>query len=153
MSLSSITISGKLKSNPDKRLTPNNIPVTNLLIEVGFVGRGQKPGEVQLLSQVVKVNAWRDLAEDVEKNFSVGDKVVVTGRAQINAYTTTDGKRKRELEIDANSVVHVDKVLNIEFPESLADEEQSKPSNKGTQDSFEQVPDIEALNTQEEIPF
>lgn len=156
MSLSSITLSGRLKTNPDKRQTPSNIPVTNLILEVTYVGRGTKAGEYKLSSQTVKVNAWRDLAE-ICSSFKAGDKVFVSGRAQINAYTTQDGKRRREIEIDATSVSRLEDILNIESVASQDDSEEAPPNSQTSSDkqanNFEKYNDIEALNTQEEIPF
>lgn len=155
MSLSSITLSGRLRSAPDKRQTPTNIPVTNLLLEVAFMGRGNKPGESRLISQLVKVNAWRDLAE-ICAGFSAGDKVLVTGRAQINAYTTQDGKRRREVEIDATNVTKLEDVLSLESPpaeDENSEQDSITNSGKNNKDEFATTPDIETLNSQEEIPF
>lgn len=161
MSLSNITISGTLKEDPKKRFTPTNVAVTNLLLEVAFMGRGQRPGETQLVRQLVRVNAWRDLADYSESRFKSGDKLLVTGRALINSYTTPEGKRKRELEIDASSIVLLQDLIQVELPEKVQEKSTEKPSIKkkesfSTTNEFELEPisDLsEAISSQEEIPF
>lgn len=161
MSLSSISISGRLKEDPKKRLTTNNVPITNLLLEVAFVGRGPKPGESQLITQIVRINAWRDLADECE-SLKSGDIVLVSGRALINAYTTQEGKKKRELEIDASSVTLMTNILELKRPEAVVDSSSSKITEKSSgKDAFsvspgslEQGSDLnEIINSQEEIPF
>lgn len=156
MSLSSITLSGTLKEDPKKRFTPTNIPVTNLLLEVCYLSRAGINGNPKVLqSQTVRVNAWRDLAEECERKYKAGDKILVIGKAQVNAYTTNEGKKKRELEIDATSVVSLNDVMSIQVPQSKK-EEQAKPREKfkkAAQD-VEEVGNLDEIvaNT-EEIPF
>ena len=151
MSLSSIVISGTLKKDPEKRFTPTNIPVANLTIDVSYIPRGSQQAE-GLSSQTVRVNAWRDLAENCEKNLKAGDKILVIGRAQINAYTTNDGKKKRELEIDANSITLLSDVISIPMPKTTEIKEDT--FKKLPSQDMEQVSSLEeAFSGSEEIPF
>ena len=110
MSLASITISGTLQENPEKRFTPSNIAVANLKLEICYIQRGS----AGLSSQTVRVNAWRDMADYCEQKLRTGDKVIVSGRAMINAFTTQDGKKKRVLEIDATSITPVKEISSIQ---------------------------------------
>ena len=150
MSLSSITISGTLKEDPEKKFTPSNIAITNLKLEICFVPRGSgvQPGTIS--SQIVRVNAWRDLAEYCEQKLKAGDKVIVTGRAMINAFTTNDGKKKRVLEVDATSIVPIKNILELQLPIKKDSPEQEKETFKQTNSGVENL--YEITNT-EEIPF
>lgn len=148
MSLSNVTFSGTLKEDPKKRFTPTNIPVTNLMLEVCYVPRGSLNGQEKLLSQVVRVNAWRDLAEECEQKLKAGDKVLVIGRVQVNAYTTNEGKKKREVEIDASSVVSLNEVISLQPPPSII----SQPAASFKKTTDELNPE-EAVGSVEEIPF
>lgn len=153
MSLSSIVISGTLKKDPEKRFTPTNIPVANIIIEISYIPRASQQVE-GLSSQTVRVNAWRDLAESCEKNLKAGDKVLVIGRAQINAYTTNDGKKKRELEIDANTITLLNDVLSIVVPKSSEKNEKTEDTFKKSSQDLEQVSSLEeSFSGSEEIPF
>ena len=155
MSLSSITVSGTLKKDPEQRFTPtNNIPVTNLLLEVCYIPRGtQNPDPIA--SQVIRVNAWRDLAEECVKNLKTGDKLLVIGRAQMNAYVNNDGKKKKEIEIDATSVVYMNDLLSIKLPPKSEEKELvNKQQFKKTTQEVEQVSNSdEVITNTEEIPF
>lgn len=155
MSLSSVTISGTLKKDPEKRFTPTNIPVANLTLEVCYQVRNPQEGQENLSSKVVRVNAWRDLAEDCERKLKAGNKILVIGRLLINAYTNSEGKKKREIEIDANSIVLLDDVLAI-IPPTPKEEIQSKKDSslKKPNQDLEQISNFEeVLTSTEEIPF
>lgn len=155
MSLSSITISGTLRKDPEKRFTPTNIPVTNLMLEVTFFPRNSQSMQDKGLSvQIVRVNAWRDLAEECEKKLKTQDKILVSGRAQINAYTTNEGKKKREIEIDATSITLLQDVLSIEPPVSQEQVEKVQISQKKFSQDTEPIKNFEEVVTNtEEIPF
>lgn len=149
MSLSRITISGEVQSKPEKRMTPSNVPVTNVRILVSYIGRGMgQDGERQLSSQSIKINAWRDLA-DVAEGLSPGDKIIVSGRAQINSYTNQEGIKKREIEVDATSLTKVENLLNIE----TSTHKKSKDSELDFENSGLTSDLNTELNNVEEIPF
>ena len=157
MSLSSIIISGTLKDDPQKRFTPTNIAVTNLNLQVCYIPRGAL-AQNGLASQTIRVNAWRELAEYCEQNLKAGDKVLVMGRAMINAFTTNDGKKKRVLEIDANSIVLLNDVINLKVPVQKEAQMQEGKSNK--KESFkqsenmpEEISNVDEIVNAEEIPF
>ena len=150
MSFSNITFSGTLKKDPEKRFTPSNIPVTNLFLEVTYLPRSSQQHE-GLLSQFIRVNAWRDLAEECEKTLKAGDKILVIGKAQINAYTSNEGKKKREIEIDAHTVTLLKDVLSIEPP--VKNEENTTKSSFKRSPDTEQVSSVDEVINTEEIPF
>ncbi len=154
MSFSSFTLSGTLTKDPEKRLTPSNIPVTNLFLEVTYMPRGQYQQE-NITSQTIRVNAWRDLAEECEKNLKAGDKLLVIGRVQINSYTSNEGKKKKEVEVDATSITLLNDVMNIQPPLKKDEEKQStgKSSFKRTSQDVEQVSSVDEVINTEEIPF
>lgn len=146
MSLSRFTVSGTVKKKPEKRFTPSNVPVTNILLTVTYVGRGASvDGEIKLSSQTVKVNAWRDLA-DLAETLNVGDKVITSGRIQINSYMANDGVRKREVEIDANSLVSLEKLKEIIPPENNASDDHFNMSSNNESENI-------SLDNAEEVPF
>ena len=153
MSLASITVSGTLKENPEKKLTPTNVPVANLKLEICFVPRGSGVQPGVLSSQIVRVNAWRDLAEYCEQKLKAGDKVIVTGKVMINAFKTNDGKNKRVLEIDATSIVPIKNILELQPPLKKDSNEQEKETFKQTSSNIEQTSNLDEITNTEEIPF
>ena len=154
MSLASVTISGTLKEDPEKRFTPSNIAVTNLKLEVCYIPRGSgvQPGTIS--SQTVRVTAWRDLAEYCEQKLKTGDKVIVTGKAMINAFTTNDGKKKKAFEIDANSIIPVKNILELQPPlKKESNELSERETFKQTSSNVEQVSNLDEITNTDEIPF
>ena len=152
MSLSSITVSGTLKEDPEKKLTPTNVTVANLKLEICYVPRGSgvQPGTIS--SQTVRVNAWRDLAEYCEQKLKAGDKVIVTGRAMVNNFTTNDGKKKRTLEIDASSIVPMKDVMSLQ-PPAKKESDAEQETFKRTSSNVEQTSNLDEITNTEDIPF
>ena len=158
MSLSSITFSGTLREDPEVRSTPSNIPVTNFKLEVCYLPRNFS-SQGSLFSEVVRVNAWRDLAGYCEK-LKKGDKILVYGRPLMNSFMK-NGKKKRVLEIDATSVVQLKNILSIKLPDkpqSADDELESTqyavaPKNANGGEFDNDFLTVEEITNTEEIPF
>lgn len=156
MSLSKIVITGRVIRDPEKRFTPNaNVAVTEFAISVESPRRSEGPPE----TNVVKVVTWRDLAERVAGEIKKGDVVAVDGRLQTNNYTTQDGQRRREVEIDAIAVENLRNTVNAE-PSVAAEgedrevagvgaaKESSKDSSKGGSEDLDSI-----FASEDEIPF
>jgi single-strand DNA-binding protein len=108
MSIAKIVISGRVVRVPEKRFTPNaNVAVTEFAIAVESAPRNDGQTETNF----VKVITWRDLAERCSQEIKKGDLVAVDGRLQINNYQTSDGQRKRDVEIDAIAVENLSNTL------------------------------------------
>lgn len=108
-SLSKIVVSGRVIRPPEKRFTPNtNVAVTDFTIAVESNPR--QDGTVE--SHPVKIIAWRDLAERLAQDVKKGDLVAVDGRLQLNNYTNSEGQRRRDVEVEANSVENLTQVVN-----------------------------------------
>ncbi len=108
MSLSKIVVSGRVIRGPEKRFTPaNNVAVTEFAIAVESQNRD---GTTE--SNAVKVVTWRELAERCAQEVKKGDLVAVDGRLQMNSYTTSDGQRRRDAEIEAIAVENLSKTLS-----------------------------------------
>lgn len=108
MSLSKIVVSGRVVRAPEKRFTPNNnMAVTEFAISVDSPPR--QDGAVE--SSVVKVVTWGDLAERTAQDVKKGDLVAVDGRLQMASYTTSDGQRRRDPEINAIAVENLSEIV------------------------------------------
>jgi single-strand DNA-binding protein len=107
-SLSKIVVSGRVVRAPEKRFTPNtNVAVTEFAIAVESPPR--QDGTIE--TQPVKVVTWRDLAERTAQDVKKGDMVAVEGRLQINNFTNSEGQKRRDAEIDANSVENLSTLI------------------------------------------
>ncbi len=157
MSLSKIVISGRVVKAPEKRFTPNNnVAVTEFTIGVDSPNR--QDGSVD--TNFVKVITWRDLAERCAQEIKKGDVVAVDGRLQINNYTTAEGAKKRDVEIDASSVENLTQTVaaggRSAAPEGEVEKKlapvASRPEKGG--DKIAEPEDLDAIfSSEDEIPF
>src|SRR5271163_881152 len=145
MSLSKIVVSGRVVRAPEKRFTPNtNVAVTEFAILVDSPPRPD--GTIE--TTPVKVITWRDLAEKCAQDLHKGDLVAVDGRIQINNYSTNEGLRRRDVEIDAVSIENLSASLSKtgmpsdEFESSLINVG-AKPMQKTS--SKERKEDLDAI--------
>jgi single-strand DNA-binding protein len=104
---------------------------------------------------VVKVITWRDLAERCSQDIKKGDLVAVDGRLQINNFTTSDGQRKRDVEIDAIAVENLSAVAG--GASGHADEEPKLArmgAKAGAKPAGQKEDDLDAIfASEDEIPF
>jgi single-strand DNA-binding protein len=156
-SMSKIVVSGRVVRAPEKRFTPNNnVAVTEFAIAVESPPRPD--GSVE--TQSVRVVTWRDLAERVANDVRKGDLVAVDGRLQVNNFTSSDGQKRRDAEIDAINVENLSAVLGSTG--GAADYEEGEPAKKfvkagatkpATRPANKQE-DIDAIfASDDEIPF
>jgi single-strand DNA-binding protein len=100
----SVTIVGRLVSEPDHKRTLNDVDVTNFRLasnerRYDKVSQGWVKGDTLFLD----VTCWRRLAYNVRACLHKGDPVIVTGRLYTDEYEI-DGKRRSIVRMEAWSV-------------------------------------------------
>lgn len=147
MSLSKIVVSGRVVRVPEKRFTPtSNIAVTEFAIGVESHSRD---GTTE--TNVVKVVTWRDLAERCAQELKKGDLVAVDGRLQMSSYTTSDGQRRREAEVEAIAVENLSRALAGAPDKEPLDRPVAKVGSRAEAPPSEELDAIFA--SEDEIPF
>lgn len=98
--LNHITIMGRISRDIELRRTGNNVAVASFTVAVDrdFNQNGQK--ETDFIDCV----AWRGTGEFVERNFSKGKMIVVSGRLQIRKWEDKNGNKRSSAEIVADNV-------------------------------------------------
>lgn len=106
MSMAKSVVCGNVVSDPEKRYTANNTPVTSFTL---FIPGGSNKNDTPFMVRVVCWRALADAAADLQK----GTNVVVEGRLQVAQFETPGGVSKRMYEIDANNIYfgQVDSIL------------------------------------------
>lgn len=95
-----VILMGRLTNNPELRYTStNNVPVTRFTLAVD---RGYKQGE-ERQADFISCIAWNKTAEFVEKYFSKGKMIIVSGRIQTGSYEK-EGKKVYTTDIVAEEV-------------------------------------------------
>ena len=98
--LNHIVIMGRIARDIELRRTSSGVAVASFPVAVDrdFNQNGQK--ETDFIDCV----AWRGTGEFVERNFSKGKMIVVSGRLQIRKWTDKDGNKRNTAEIVADNV-------------------------------------------------
>lgn len=100
--LNSISIMGRLSSDPQLRRTASGKAVASFSVACERDFKNQQTGEKEV--DFIECVAWGGTAEMVEKYFHKGQMAIVTGRLQIRQYTDKNGQKRRQAEILVNSI-------------------------------------------------
>lgn len=93
--INSVTIQGRLTANPELKRTDNDIDVCNFSIACD---RSYKSSE-EKITDFFDCVAWRAKAEFLERNFSKGDMIAITGKLFTEAYTDKNGSSRKAVKI------------------------------------------------------
>ena len=98
--LNHITIMGRITKDIELRRTGSGVPVASFTVAVDrdFGQNGQK--ETDFIDCV----AWRQTGEFVDRNFSKGKMIVVSGRLQIRKWEDKNGNKRTTAEVVADNV-------------------------------------------------
>ena len=91
MSLNTINLMGRLARDPEKKVTQSGVSVCNFTIAVD---RDYRNGEEKVTDWVDCV-AWRGTADFIERNFSKGRMILVSGSLQSRKWQDKDGNNLR----------------------------------------------------------
>lgn len=122
--LNRIVLMGRLTKDPELRRTGTGVAVTSFTVAVD---RDFAPKGAERETDFVDVVAWRNTAEFVSKYFKRGRMAVVSGRLQIRNWEDKDGNKRRNAEVEADSVYFGDSVTQArnvsgdELPNDVAD--------------------------------
>ena len=114
--LNQINIMGRLTKDPELRRTGSGTAVASFTIACDRDFGNKESGEKE--TDFIDCVAWRSTAEFLEKYFSKGRMIVVSGRLQKRSYTDKDGNKRYATEVVADSVY---------FGDSKKEDTQSAP--------------------------
>lgn len=100
--LNHIIIMGRLTRDPELRRTGSGIAVTSFSVAVERDYQSQSSGEREV--DFINCVAWRQTGEFVNKWFTKGSMIVVSGRLQMRNYTDKDGNKRVAAEVIAENV-------------------------------------------------
>lgn len=98
--INNVTLLGRLTAAPELKTTTSGINVTAFCIAVDR--RFQKDGERQ--ADFINCVAWRNTAEFINRYFTKGDPIAITGEIQTRKYTDKDGNNRVAVEVVINNV-------------------------------------------------
>lgn len=130
--LNSITIHGRLTSDPEFKKTPSGVSVCNFNVAVD---RAYTKGEDKI-TDFFTVVCWRGLADMVSKHFTKGKEILVKGAMQSRKWQDNDGNNRISWEIKADTVDFCGSKVN------------STPITQNTTQG-----EFEAIEDDEDLPF
>lgn len=129
--MNKVALIGRLAKNPEIRYTPNNTAVCQFTVAVD---RRYK-SENQPQADFIPVIAWRSTGEFVNKYFTKGNRIALTGSIQVRSWNDAEGKRHYATEVVADEV---------EFCESKKDTSPAATDEAGYYDNMD-APDDDDL--------
>lgn len=124
--LNSISIMGRLSSDPQLRRTASGKAVASFSVACERDFKNQQTGEKEV--DFIQCVAWGGTAEMVEKYFHKGQMAVATGRLQLRDWTDKNGQKRRQAEILVNSIYFCGSKENGTQASSGADNGYSTPA-------------------------
>ena len=103
--LNHITAAGRLTKDPELRRTQNGVAVASFTIACD---RDIKDASGNKQTDFIDCVAWRNTAEFVDKYFTRGRMVIVSGRLQMREWTDKSGAKRKNAEILAENVYFAD---------------------------------------------
>lgn len=102
--LNVITVMGRITKDIELRRTGAGVAVASFTIacDRDFNPNGQKE------TDFIDIVAWRGTAEFIERNFSKGKMIVVSGRLQNRKWEDKNGNKRTSAEIVAQDVYFAD---------------------------------------------
>lgn len=97
--LNVVIIAGKMLKDVETMKTGDGSTILTFTIINTRDVRDRQTGERG--SDFFDVVAWNDLAVFIADNFKKGDRITIVGRLQRRMYTTSDGERRKQVEIVA----------------------------------------------------
>lgn len=99
--LNTVTLMGRLITDPQLKKTPNDISVATFAVAVD---RGYIDKDEQRQVDFIDVVAWRSTADFIEKYFSKGSMIAIVGALQTRSYIDKDGRKRKAVEVVASKV-------------------------------------------------
>ena len=100
--LNAISIMGRISRDPELRRTNSGKAVTSFSVACERDFKNQQTGEKEV--DFIECVAWGGTAETIEKYFSKGRMISLTGRLQIRDWTDKNGQKRRTAEILVGNV-------------------------------------------------
>ena len=100
--LNKVIVQGRCCRDVELRRTESGTAVASVSVACERDIPNKKTGERE--TDFLDIVAWGKVGEHLEKYFSKGSMVIISGRLQIRSYTDKDGNKRRAAEVHADNV-------------------------------------------------
>jgi single-strand DNA-binding protein len=100
-----VTVVGRVVTDIRTRVTPSGDKVASFRIAC----QERRYDKAQDLwvdgdRMYMSVSCWRNVADHVEASLSQGDQVIAMGHLKLHEYTSKEGERRTDMEVNARSI-------------------------------------------------
>lgn len=99
--MNKIVLIGRLAADPELKTTTSGLSVTSFTIAV------DRKGSTDRVTDWIDIVAWRKTAEFICNYFKKGSPIVIDGNLQTRMWEDKDGKKRKTVEVIAESVEFV----------------------------------------------
>lgn len=103
--MNKVILVGNLARDPEMRTTQSGIACCNFTVAVNRKYSNQQTGQRE--ADFINCVAWRQTAEFVQKYFSKGNKIGLSGSLQTRSYDARDGSKRYATEVLVDDVEFV----------------------------------------------
>ena len=146
LNLNKVILCGRLTADPELKTTPSGVSVTQFSIAVNR--KYQSKGEGQPQADFINIVAWRSTAEFINRYFSKGNAICITGSIQTRTWQDQQGNKRYVTEVIADEAMFVDSKS-----ESAASQFQAPAPAQSPQFQPAQSPNFEQLKTDDDLPY
>ncbi|MFN0117671.1 MAG: single-stranded DNA-binding protein [Elusimicrobiota bacterium] len=122
-SLNDVKIVGRLTRDPELRYTPQGTPVCHFRVAVGRKYKDRNSNEWKEDVAFVPCSVWRETAERCGQRLKKGSPVFIEGRLKSKEWTTKEGQKRSDLEVDIQKVQFLESMGETAAAEAEASEE------------------------------
>ena len=148
--MNKVVLVGNLVRDPEMRTTQSGIACCNFTVAVSRKYSNQQTGQRE--ADFINCVAWRQTAEFVQKYFSKGNKIGLSGSLQTRSYDARDGSKRYVTEVLVDDVEFVapksdgQQITTPAVPRPFAAQPQRAEQTRMGTSGFTQVDD-------DELPF
>jgi len=99
-----VTLVGNLTRDPEKRATQTGTTVVNVGMAVNRRWQNRQNQEWEEEAHFFDLTIWGEQGDNAVDTFSVGDRVIVTGRLTQNRWETEDGEKRSVIRITVDEI-------------------------------------------------
>lgn len=153
LNLNKVVLCGRLTADPELKQTQSGISVVSFTLAVNR-RRFQSSGDASQAQQAdfIRLVAWRQTAEFINKYFKKGSALCVTGSIQTRTWTDQQGQKRNDTEVVVDEAMFVDG-----RNEGGAMQGGYTPDAYGSAPSFStpaaEAPNFEELKADDDLPF
>jgi len=140
--LNKILLIGNVGTDPEMRYTPNGNPVTTFRMAV--TRRYTSGGERQEETEWFTIEAWNQLAEQVNQYLVKGRRAYVEGRFRSRSFVGNDGQTRYVYEVVANQVLFLDRRGDVE-ESTVTGEPSARQAAEPAAEPASEISDVEEL--------